>query len=85
MTQSGNFPVVLGTQGAISGSQDAVLFKLNGGLSTMLWSTYFGGSGLETGNALELSSTGQVYLTGGTNSSDMLVTCGVGLVGSSTN
>lgn len=76
MTQSGNFPVVLGAQGAINGSQDAVLFKLNGGLNTMLWSTYFGGSGLETGNALELSSTGQVYLTGGTNSSDMQVAGG---------
>jgi gliding motility-associated-like protein len=76
MTQSGNFPVVLGSQGAISGSQDAVLFKMNGALSTMLWSTFYGGSGVETGNSIQLSSNGNVYVAGGTTSGDLMVTGG---------
>jgi gliding motility-associated-like protein len=67
-TRSSNFPVVSGIQSALGGEQDAVLFKMNPTLNTMLWSTYFGRSGSETGNALELASNGDVYLTGGTSS-----------------
>ncbi len=76
MTQSGNFPVVQGSQGAISGSQDAVLFKMNSGLNNLLWSTFYGGFGLETGNAIEISSSGVVYVAGGTTSTDLPVTGG---------
>ena len=37
----------------------------------MLWSTYLGGSGDDTGNSLQISSTGDVYVAGGTASPNM--------------
>jgi len=67
-TRSMNFPVVNGIQSTLGGDQDAVLFKMNPTLTTMLWSTYFGGSENESGNALELADNGDVYLTGGSGS-----------------
>ncbi len=70
-TTSPDFPVVLGSQPALAGGQDAVVFKLNSSLSSMMWSTYLGGSGDDTGNSLQLSSTGDVYLAGGTASANM--------------
>jgi len=70
-TKSSNFPTVLGTQGAISGSQDAVLFKMPPTLNSLMWSTYFGGTGVETGNSISIGVNGDVYLSGGTTSSSM--------------
>ncbi len=70
-TQSFDFPVVLGTQPALSGTQDAVLFKMTPGLNTMIWSTYFGGSGQETGNGVQIASNGDVYIAGGSSSASM--------------
>ena len=67
-TASSNFPVVSASQTALSGSQDAVIFRLNSTLSSLVWSTYFGGSGLETGNSVTVSSNGFVYAAGGTSS-----------------
>lgn len=75
-TQSSNFPVVLGAQGSLSGSQDAVLFKLSPNLNALLWSTYYGGSGLETGNSVQVASNGSVYMVGGTNSSNLNLVSG---------
>lgn len=67
-TASLNFPTVLASQATLNGSQDAVIFRLNSSLSTLTWSTYFGGSGLETGNSVTISSNGFVYAAGGTSS-----------------
>lgn len=67
-TRSTNFPTNNGFSTNLGGSQDAVAIKLSPDLSTLMWSTYFGGSGLQTGNAIHLSSTGNVFLTGGTTS-----------------
>ncbi|MCE3296849.1 MAG: hypothetical protein K0R65_2563 [Crocinitomicaceae bacterium] len=72
-TRSGDFPTLNASQGALLGSQDAVLFKLNPTLNTLLWSTYYGGSGMDCGNALALNSANQVYIAGGTNSSNLQV------------
>ncbi len=70
-TESGNFPVNNGFQFFLNGVQDAVVFKLTPNLSTMTWSTFFGGSGLETGNSLQIASNGDVYVAGGTSSSSL--------------
>ncbi|MEN9999263.1 MAG: hypothetical protein RI922_2253 [Bacteroidota bacterium] len=75
-TQSSNFPTLAPAQGALSGSQDAVIFKMNAGLTAMSWSTYFGGTGLETGNSLQLASNGNVFVAGGTNSNSIPVFSG---------
>lgn len=76
-TTSPDFPVVLGS--SMAGAQDAVVFKLNPSLSSMMWSTYLGGSGDDTGNSLQLSSTGDVYVAGGTASSNMPFSTGFDL------
>lgn len=70
-TASTNFPTVNAIQNFLNGAQDAVFFEMNLGLSTFMWSTYFGGSGIETGNSIQASSTGDVYVAGGTNSSGL--------------
>ncbi len=70
-TNSVDFPIVLGSQGAINGAQDAVVFKMNANLSTLLWSTYFGGSLNETGNSIQVASNGNVFVAGGTTSNNL--------------
>lgn len=75
-TSSIDFPTQFGAQGALSGQQDAVLFKMGPNLNTLLWSTYFGGSGEETGNSVQLASNGNIYMAGGTTSANMPLTNG---------
>ena len=70
-TRSSDFPTPNGWKNTISGTQDAIIAKFTDDLSTVMWSTYFGGSNLETGNALQVSSTGNVFMTGGTNSNNI--------------
>jgi gliding motility-associated-like protein len=70
-TNSTNFPTVNTTQTTLSGAQDAVVFKMDYGLSNMQWSRYFGGAGSDSGNGVEISSTGSVYIAGGTSSSSV--------------
>lgn len=69
VTNSTDFPVFNASQPSLNGAQDAVFMRMNKTLDAFQWSTYFGGTGLETGNGIEVSSTGDVYVTGGTNSS----------------
>ncbi len=75
-TKSADFPVTNGS--TLSGEQDAVVFKMNSTLTTLIWSTYFGGSGLETGNSLELSTNGDLFVSGGTTSSNLPINGGIG-------
>lgn len=70
-TESGNFPTNNGFQFFLNGVQDAVVFKMTPNLSTLTWSTFFGGSGLETGNSLQIASNGDVYVAGGTSSASL--------------
>lgn len=68
-TASSNFPVTSAT--TLNGSQDAVICKFSNNLNSLLWSTYFGGSGQDSGNSIEISPNGFVYATGGTTSSSL--------------
>ena len=67
-TQSSNFPMVNPFQSNIKGYQDAVIFKLSPDLERLLWSSYFGGDDVETGNSVQSSKDGSIYVTGGTTS-----------------
>jgi gliding motility-associated-like protein len=75
-TRSTNFPTLGASQGSLNGLQDAVIFRMNANLTAMSWSTYFGGSGLETGNSLQVASNGNVFVAGGTTSSTLPFTSG---------
>lgn len=50
--------------------QDGVILKLNPDLSTLLFSSYLGGSKNDAAYVLDLSPTGDIYVAGGTQSSD---------------
>lgn len=69
-TRSTDFPIQNPIYSTLSGKQDAVVFKLNNSLSTLIYSTYLGGSGNDAGYSLIVDDTLQVYITGGTYSSN---------------
>lgn len=64
-------------QSTFGGQLDAYVFRMDPALSTMLWATYFGGSAVDAGFGIQVSSNGEIYITGGTTSSD-LPAAGVG-------
>ncbi|HET9495389.1 MAG TPA: SBBP repeat-containing protein, partial [Chloroflexia bacterium] len=68
-TGSTNFPVVGGFQTANQGGQDAFVTKFNpaGGV---VYSTYLGGGGNDTGHAVAVDASGSAYVTGLTGSSN---------------
>ncbi|WP_118974338.1 gliding motility-associated C-terminal domain-containing protein [Taibaiella koreensis] len=75
-SRSNNFPLTANAaKNSLGGPQDGVFFKLNATLSTMLYSTYIGGSSTDAAYALALD-TGQthVYVAGGTQSADFHTT-----------
>jgi len=85
-TTSSNFPttpgvVQTGYAGADGGYQsvdgDVFVTKLNPSGSALVYSTYLGGKGDDNAYGIVVDATGNVYLTGGTNSSDFPVTPGV--------
>jgi uncharacterized protein (TIGR03437 family) len=73
-TTSATWPVTAGVfQPQCAGRiqcADVVVAKMNPAGSQLLYATYFGGSGTETIGGIALDSSGGVYLTGTTNSSD---------------
>lgn len=75
-TESSNFPIVGGFDNTLGGTQDAVVAKFNSNLTSLLWSTYVGGTGLESGNSVQLASNGDIFVAGGTTSSNLPNTAG---------
>jgi hypothetical protein len=69
-TRSGNFPVINAFQTSNGGQQDAFISKLSADGSALLWSTYLGGYGDDSGRSIALDSAGSTYLTGGTGSAN---------------
>ena len=68
-TASNNFPTTGGAFSTVlNGLQDAVVCKLSNNLNSLLWSSYFGGIGEDSGNSIEISPNGSVYLAGGSTS-----------------
>lgn len=70
-SQSSNFPVSNGS--TLQGTQDAVVFQLNSELSTLVWSGFYGGSANESGNSLAMNNLGELFVAGGTSSSDFVL------------
>ena len=76
-TQSTNFPVQGGFQSVSGGGQDGVLIKTSADVSTILFSSYLGGSGSDAAFVLALDPlNNNIYVGGGTMSSDLQGTTG---------
>ncbi|MEO8132916.1 MAG: SBBP repeat-containing protein [Betaproteobacteria bacterium] len=71
-TLSTDFPKVAGAEQTVKGAAaDTFVTRLNPALTIRLQSTYVGGNGDDTGQALAIHAlTGDVYVGGGTNSTD---------------
>jgi hypothetical protein len=70
-TSSTNFPTTSGViQTSLRGASNAFVTKLNAGGASVSYSTYLGGSGTDTGNAIAVTPGGAAFVTGSTNSSN---------------
>ncbi|MCB9168902.1 MAG: gliding motility-associated C-terminal domain-containing protein [Flavobacteriales bacterium] len=72
-TQSADMPTTAGApQGAFGGgTQDAYLCRLDPSLSNLQFATYYGGSQDDSGYGVQFASNGEVFMSGGTASSDL--------------
>jgi hypothetical protein len=61
---------------ALADSNDAFVAKLSADGSTLLYSTYLGGSDLDFGFGIDVDSSGNAYVVGGTRSTDFPKTLG---------
>jgi hypothetical protein len=73
-TESPNFPVVGGVQSRLGGTKDAFVAKLNQMGTALIYSTYLGGSGVDSGNAVAVDAAGDVVISGDTSSSNLPLT-----------
>ncbi|MFN0201449.1 MAG: T9SS type A sorting domain-containing protein [Bacteroidia bacterium] len=74
-SQSTDFPVTANAIQAISGGmQDGVVFKLNKTLTNLIFSTYIGGSANDAVYDLTLDESKNIFVVGGTKSTDFPVT-----------
>jgi len=70
MTNSKDFPVTKDTlQPALSGTSDAFLTKLSADGSRLLYSTYIGGPGPDSGQGVALDAAGSAYIVGAVDGS----------------
>jgi gliding motility-associated-like protein len=76
VTNSMNFPIVNGYASTGNPEVSGVVVKLNQNFSSIIWSTYIGGSDAESAISLQLAPDNTVYVTGGTRSTDLPVTPG---------
>lgn len=76
-TDSPNFPTTAGAfQLSNAGGNDAVVTKLNRAGTGLVYSTYLGGSGFDTGRAIAVDCVGNAHVTGGTSSLNFPTTPG---------
>jgi gliding motility-associated-like protein len=76
-SSSPDFPVTAGTfQSVLGGTQDGILCKLDSNLSTLLYSTYLGGSDLDACFSIVLNGNNEMVVCGGTTSNNFPTTPG---------
>ncbi|MEE8574923.1 MAG: SBBP repeat-containing protein, partial [Thermodesulfobacteriota bacterium] len=72
-TDSTDFPTsyaMYGSHAGGGGSSDAFVTKINSDGSDLVYSTYLGGTGVDSGLAIDVVLLGTVYVTGSTGSTD---------------
>ena len=69
-TYSTDFPIINSFQQVNNGSQEACIIKMDNQLSTIIWSSYLGGSKDDAIYSLAIDKNDNVFVTGGTTSDD---------------
>ncbi|MBI5308541.1 MAG: SBBP repeat-containing protein [Planctomycetes bacterium] len=83
-TMSTDFPIQSPIQGSFGGSSDAFVTKINSSGSSLVYSTYLGGSNPEECLGIAVDASGDVYVTGETASTDFPIHIPIqGSIGSS--
>lgn len=73
-TLSDDFPASNNAyQSTLQGGQDGIVAKFSADLSTLQWATYLGGSDADGAYSAKIDEAGNVYVGGGTSSSDFPV------------
>jgi hypothetical protein len=77
-TASANFPLARGFDSSYNGgTTDGVVCKLTPGLTALTWGSFLGGSGADAAYSIQLEpTTGDVYVAGGTLSTNFPATAG---------
>ena len=70
LTGSPNFPIQSAFQAIPGNGQDGFVLVLTSGGSSLVYSTYLGGSGSDQGNGIAVDGSGNAYVTGQTASAD---------------
>ena len=77
-SNSANFPMVNAYDSTLNGAYDAVFFRLDPTGTTLLYSTYWGGSGgFDQGLAIAIDASGDAVMAGTVDGSGMPTTAGV--------
>jgi len=77
-TLSADFPITSGAyQTTLGGAQDACVFKVNRDCSQLMYSTFLGGTKDDAGYSINLTGGGNLYVAGGTMSTDFPTTAAV--------
>jgi len=69
-TESPDFPLQNPFQSTHGGASDAFVTKINASGSSLLYSTFLGGSSVELGKGIAVDDVGKIYLVGQVNSSN---------------
>ena len=75
-SRSIDFPTINGFDNSLGGIQDGVIIKFNSNITTLISSSYLGGSSNDAGYGLVIDNNNQVFVTGGTCSKDLPFTTG---------
>jgi gliding motility-associated-like protein len=73
-TQSSDFPITTGFQNTNNGGQEGCIVKMDNQLTSIIWSSYLGGSADDGIYSLALDKNDNIYITGGTTSADFPIT-----------
>jgi hypothetical protein len=77
VTSSANFPIVNGFDNSFNGGNtDGLVVKMSPDLSSITWSTYLGGAGLDAAYSIKFDNDKNLVVAGGTTSTNFPTTSG---------